>query len=159
MFSTSSAMPAGRCCTGESSCDIFTGAPHALHNFVSSGKGFPHFEQNIISTPLACRRQKQPQLIFHSILPEATKKRPTQSGSFQKKFEKILYTTLLCGAKSAFHAIISLSCSNCIHRLEQFVRFEIAHTVAIVTVVGILADTKPVSSGLCRNCGFICVIV
>ena len=46
-----------------------------------------------------------------------------------------------------------------IGRLEQFVRFEIAHTVAIVTVVGILADTKPVSSGLCRNCGFICGIV
>jgi len=84
MFSTSSGLPAGRCGTGEASCDIVTGAPHALQNFASSGKEFPHFEQNIISTPLACRRQKQPQLIFHPILPEAAKKRPTQSGSFQK---------------------------------------------------------------------------
>ena len=84
MFSASSAMPAGRCGTGEASCDIFTGAPHTPQNFASSDKGFPHFEQNIISTPLACRRQKQPQLIFHPILPEPTKKRPTQSGSFQK---------------------------------------------------------------------------
>ena len=84
MFSASSVIPAGCCGTGEASCDIFTGAPHALQNFASSGKGFPHFEQNIISTSLTCRRQKQPQLIFHPILPEPTKKRPTQSGSFQK---------------------------------------------------------------------------
>ena len=81
---TSSDTLAGCCGTGEASCDIFTGAPHAPQNFALSGKGFPHFEQNIISTPLACRRQKQPQLIFYPILPEPAKKRPTQSGSFQK---------------------------------------------------------------------------
>ena len=84
IFTVSSGMPAGCCGAGEASCDIFTGAPHTLQNLASSGKGFPHFEQNIISTPLACRRQKQPQLIFYPILPEPAKKRPTQSGSFQK---------------------------------------------------------------------------
>ena len=38
-------------------------------------------------------------------------------------FIKIVIPTLLCGADLIFHAIISLSCSNCIHRLElSFVR-------------------------------------
>ena len=42
----------------------------------------------------------QHRIIF--ILPEPTKKRPTQTGSFQKKFENILYTTHLCGDKVLF---------------------------------------------------------
>ena len=75
MFSVSSDIPAGCCGTGESSCTIFTVAPHVLQNFALSAKGFPHFEQNIIFTPLLPETKAAP-AYFPSYFTGTDKKAP-----------------------------------------------------------------------------------